>query len=133
DLVEWMVRLARGETDLLASVSGAGVPTTGHAVEARVYAEDPAKDYRPSSGLLTLVEFPAHTRVDTWVDTGTEVGSFYDPMLAKVIVRGESRRTALEGLAAALDDTTVYGVCTNLALLKQICSTPEVLAAAHTT
>src|SRR5690606_1783606 len=81
----------------------------------------------------THVEFPAHTRVDTWVDTGTEVSSFYDPMLAKVIVRGESRRTAFEGLAAALDDTAVYGVRTNLSLLKQICRVPAVLASEHTT
>ncbi|MFD6855736.1 urea carboxylase [Rhodococcus sp. NPDC060090] len=133
DLVEWMLRLAGGETTLLDAVPDSGPEITGHAVEARVYAEDPGRDYRPSSGLLTHVEFPAHTRIETWVDTGTEISSFYDPMIAKVIVRGESRRTAFAGLAEALDDTDIYGVQTNLALLQTICADPSVLSAEHTT
>ncbi|NLE80200.1 MAG: urea carboxylase, partial [Rhodococcus sp.] len=133
DLVEWMLRLAGGETTLLDAIPDSGPEITGHAVEARVYAEDPGRDYRPSSGLLTHVEFPAHTRVETWVDTGTEVSSYYDPMIAKVIVRGESRRTAFAGLAEALDDTSVYGVQTNLSLLQQICSDESLLRAEHTT
>ncbi|MEE2060868.1 urea carboxylase [Rhodococcus artemisiae] len=133
DLVEWMLRLAGGETTLLDAVPDSGPELTGHAVEARLYAEDPGQDYRPSSGLLTHVEFPAHTRIETWVDTGTEVSPFYDPMLAKVIVRGESRRTAFAGLAEALDDTSLYGVQTNLSLLQTICSEPTVLSAEHTT
>ncbi|MGX6508619.1 urea carboxylase [Rhodococcus sp. SJ-2] len=133
DLVEWMLRLAGGEATLLDAIPDSGPEITGHAVEARVYAEDPGREHRPSSGLLTHVEFPAHTRVETWVDTGTEVSSFYDPMIAKVIVRGESRRTAFAGLAEALDDTSVYGVQTNLSLLQQICSDESVLRAEHST
>ncbi|PND53520.1 urea carboxylase, partial [Rhodococcus sp. ENV425] len=133
DLVEWMLRLGRGETEMLDALPDGGPRITGHAVEARVYAEDPGHDYRPSAGLLTAVEFPAHTRVETWVDTGTEVSSFYDPMLAKIIVRGESRRTAFAALAEALDDTHLYGVQTNLPQLRRICTAEPVLEAAHTT
>ena len=133
DLVEWMLRLARGETDMLDALPDTGPAISGHAVEARVYAEDPGHDYRPSAGLLTQVEFPAHTRIETWVDTGTEVSSFYDPMLAKVIVHGESRRTAFAALADALDDTHLYGVQTNLPQLRRICTAPSVLAAEHAT
>ncbi|KOS57268.1 urea carboxylase [Rhodococcus rhodochrous] len=133
DLVEWMLRLGRGETEMLDALPDSGPRIVGHAVEARVYAEDPGHDYRPSAGLLTAVEFPAHTRVETWVDTGTEVSSFYDPMLAKIIVRGESRRTAFAALAEALDDTHLYGVQTNLPQLRRICTAEPVLGAAHTT
>ncbi|MGN0125072.1 MAG: urea carboxylase [Rhodococcus sp. (in: high G+C Gram-positive bacteria)] len=133
DLVEWMLRLARGDDSMLGGLPDSGPEITGHAVEARVYAEDPGRDHRPSAGLLTHVEFPAHTRIETWVDTGTEVGTFYDPMLAKVIVRGESRRTAFAGLAEALDDTRIHGVQTNLSKLRRICSEATVLDAEHVT
>jgi len=133
DLVGWMLRLAGGEETLLDDVPDEGPPITGHAVEARVYAEDPGRDHRPGPGLLTHVEFPAHTRVETWVDTGTEVSPYYDPMIAKVVVHGETRRTAFAALADALDDTHLYGVPTNLAQVRRACTQPEVLAATHTT
>ncbi|WP_016693068.1 urea carboxylase [Rhodococcus rhodochrous] len=133
DLVEWMLRLARGDDSMLDGLPDSGPEITGHAVEARVYAEDPGRDHRPSAGLLTHVEFPAHTRIETWVDTGTEVGTSYDPMLAKVIVRGESRRTAFAGLAEALDDTRIHGVQTNLSQLRRTCSDATVLDAEHIT
>ncbi|MFZ2526350.1 MAG: urea carboxylase [Rhodococcus sp. (in: high G+C Gram-positive bacteria)] len=133
DLVGWMLRLAGGEDSLLDAVPDEGPPITGHAVEARVYAEDPGHDHRPSPGLLTHVEFPAHTRVESWVDTGTEVSPYYDPMIAKIIVHSESRSTAFAALADALDDTHLYGVQTNLPQLRRACTEPDVLAAAHTT
>ncbi|MEU5842390.1 urea carboxylase [Rhodococcus sp. NPDC047139] len=133
DLVEWMLLLARGDESMLDGLPDSGPEITGHAVEARVYAEDPGRDYRPSAGLLTQVEFPAHTRIETWVDTGAEVGSFYDPMLAKVIVHGESRRTAFAALSEALDDTHLYGVQTNLSQLRRICTEKTVLEADHVT
>ncbi|MBS9375663.1 urea carboxylase [Rhodococcus sp. B50] len=133
DLVEWMLRLARGDESMLDGLPDSGPEITGHAVEARVYAEDPGRDHRPSAGLLTHVEFPAHTRIETWVNTGTEVGSFYDPMLAKVIVRGESRRTAFSGLSEALGETRIHGVQTNLPQLRRICSEEAVLDARHVT
>ncbi|MFG2819730.1 urea carboxylase [Kitasatospora sp. NPDC048365] len=129
DLVEWMLRLARGEREVVREVG----PPRGHAVEARVYAEDPSRGHRPSAGRLTEVRFPADVRVDTWVETGTEVTTAYDPMLAKVIVHGADRADALARLDAALADTRVAGIETNLGLLRAIGEVPEVRAAAHHT
>ncbi|MFF2820842.1 urea carboxylase [Kitasatospora cineracea] len=129
DLVEWMLRLARGER---AVVRELGAPR-GHAVEARVYAEDPSREHRPSAGLLTEVVFPADVRVDTWVETGTEVTTAYDPMLAKVIVHGDDRADALARLDDALAGTRIHGIETNLGLLRAIPAVPEVADAAHHT
>ncbi|GLW56441.1 urea carboxylase [Kitasatospora phosalacinea] len=129
DLVEWMLRLARGERDVVREVG----PPRGHAVEARVYAEDPSRDHRPSAGLLTEVAFPPDVRVDTWVETGTEVTTAYDPMLAKVVVHGADRADALERLTKALAETRIHGVETNLGLLRAVPAVPEVAAAAHHT
>ncbi|MGI5458767.1 urea carboxylase [Streptomyces sp. CA-249302] len=128
DLVAWMLRLARGETGFLQEP-----PSRGHAVEARIYAEDPALGHRPSSGLLTRVRFPEGVRVDGWAETGQEVSTAYDPMLAKVIATGRDRAEAFAKLAQALDATSVDGVETNVGLLRAACRTPEVLAARHTT
>ncbi len=132
DLVAWMLRLARGE-DVLSGLPPRGPARTGHAVEARVYAEDPAHDFRPSSGLLTRVETPAGVRVDGWVETGQRVTSDYDPLLAKVIVRGADREDALERLGRALAGVRIDGVQTNLGLLRALSAHPDVRAAAHTT
>ncbi|WP_017579072.1 urea carboxylase [Nocardiopsis valliformis] len=132
DLVAWMLRLARGE-DVLDGVPAQGPERVGHAVEARVYAEDPAHDFRPSSGLLTRVEASADVRVDGWVETGQRVTSDYDPMLAKVIVRGDDREDALERLGHALSQTRIDGVQTNLGLLRALSAHPDVRAVAHTT
>ncbi|GAA4486959.1 urea carboxylase [Rhodococcus olei] len=133
DLVGWMLRLAGGDTSMLDDLPDTGPAIRGHAVEARVYAEDPGRDHRPSAGLLTSVEFPAHTRVETWVDTGTVVSEHYDPMIAKVVTSATTRSGAFAALGGALDDTAVYGIATNLAQLRQISSLPEVLAVEHTT
>ncbi|MEY9214467.1 urea carboxylase [Thermobifida halotolerans] len=132
DLVEWMLRLARGE-NVLSDVADSGPAARGHAVEARLYAEDPARDYRPSPGLLTRVEFPDDVRVDTWVEAGDEVSTAYDPLLAKVVATGESRAEALAALERALESTKVDGVATNLDLLRTVCGDDTVLAAEHTT
>ncbi|MER7574936.1 urea carboxylase [Streptomyces sp. NPDC126514] len=129
DLVEWMLRLAQGDT---AVVTEPPAPE-GHAVEARVYAEDPSRDHRPSAGLLTRVAFPADVRVDTWVETGTEVTTAYDPMLAKVIARGADRAEALDRLDAALAATRVDGIETNLGLVRAALRDTDVRAAAHST
>ncbi|MEU1160230.1 5-oxoprolinase/urea amidolyase family protein [Streptomyces sp. NPDC005921] len=129
DLVAWMLRLARGETDV---VRDPGAPR-GHAVEARVYAEDPTRDHRPSAGLLTRVEFPADVRVDGWVETGTEVTTSYDPMLAKVIAYGPDRAEALRRLDEALARTRVDGIETNLGLVRAALAEPAFRAAAHAT
>ncbi|MEU6277865.1 5-oxoprolinase/urea amidolyase family protein [Streptomyces populi] len=129
DLVAWMLRLARGERDV---VRDPGAPR-GHAVEARVYAEDPSRGHRPSAGLLTRVEFPDGVRVDGWVETGTEVTTSYDPMLAKVIAYGSDRAEALERLDRALAATRVDGIETNLGLVRAALAEPSFRRAAHST
>ncbi|MBK3574917.1 5-oxoprolinase/urea amidolyase family protein [Streptomyces sp. MBT65] len=129
DLVAWMLRLARGERDV---VQDPGAPR-GHAVEARVYAEDPSREHRPSAGLLTRVEFPQGVRVDGWVETGTEVTTSYDPMLAKVIAYGPDRAQALRRLDDALARTRVDGIETNLGLVRAALAEPDFRTATHST
>ncbi|WP_405811365.1 5-oxoprolinase/urea amidolyase family protein [Streptomyces sp. NBC_00210] len=129
DLVEWMLRLAQGET---AVVRAPDAPR-GHAVEARVYAEDPSRDHRPSAGLLTRVAFPPDVRVDAWIETGTEVTTAYDPMLAKLVAYGSDRADALARLDSALAATRIDGIETNLGLVRAALSDASVRAAGHTT
>ncbi|MEU0431813.1 5-oxoprolinase/urea amidolyase family protein [Streptomyces sp. NPDC006290] len=129
DLVAWMLRLARGESEV---VRDPGAPR-GHAVEARVYAEDPSREHRPSAGLLTRVEFPGGVRVDGWVETGTEVTTSYDPMLAKIIAYGPDRAHALERLDEALARTRVDGIETNLGLVRAALAEPSFRRATHST
>src|SRR5206468_6434277 len=86
DIVEWMVRLGAGELPPLDQLR----PTPrGASIQVRIYAEDPTHDFRPSTGILTDVRLPSEARCETWVTNGTEVTPFYDPMLAKIIVRGD--------------------------------------------
>ncbi|WP_337270718.1 urea carboxylase [Oryzifoliimicrobium ureilyticus] len=117
DLVEWMIRQAVGEDVLTGREQ---LVPKGAAIEARVYAEMPHAGFRPSAGLLTEVKFPTEARVDGWVETGTEVSAFYDPMLAKIIVFGEDRNMAIEALSSALSQTSLCGIETNLDYLKAI-------------
>jgi urea carboxylase len=130
DLVEWMIRTAAGEPPDLREHWH--VPL-GHAIQARVYAEDPARGFRPSSGLLTQVKLPQHLRVDGWVEAGTEVTGYYDPMLAKVIARGETREMAISNLAHALRGARIDGIETNLAYLVSILEHPVFAAGEQTT
>lgn len=139
DLVELMLTLARDGRVDDAVFSRPWAPV-GHAVEARVYAEDPAKDALPSSGLVTRAVFPGQdgpelpgVRVDGFVETGLEVSPFYDPMLAKVIATGPTREAALDLLATALDASRVDGIVTNLGLLRALTDSPELRAATHAT
>jgi urea carboxylase len=129
DLVAWMLRLARGDRDV---VRDPGAPR-GHAVEARLYAEDPTRGHRPSAGLLTRVEYPGDVRVDGWVETGTEVTASYDPLLAKVIAHGLDREQALRRLDEALARTRVDGVETNLGLVRAALAHGDVRSSAHST
>ncbi|MEU1982350.1 urea carboxylase [Nocardia sp. NPDC019395] len=134
DLVEWMLRLAGGDSAFLDEIPDAGPAITGFAVEARVYAEDPGNDYRPGAGTLTGVEIPgASARVETWVETGTEISPFYDPLIAKIITSGESRPEALHRLRAALDETRMFGITTNLPQLRAAATSSPMLDARHTT
>ncbi|HWE00276.1 MAG TPA: 5-oxoprolinase/urea amidolyase family protein [Bryobacteraceae bacterium] len=118
DLVEWMVRCAANE---LPDLSSRKPVNRGAAIQVRLYAEDPGRNFQPCAGLLTEVVFPASARVETWVERGTEVTALYDPMLAKIIVRGESRGEALAGMRGALAQTSIGGIETNLEYLRQIC------------
>lgn len=129
DLVGWMLRLARGEEGVVRDPG----PPSGHAVEARLYAEDPSRGHRPSAGLLTRVEFPEGVRVDGWVETGTEVTTSYDPMLAKVIAHGPDRTQALRRLDAALARTRVDGIETNLGLVRAALADDRLVTATHST
>ena len=117
DLVEWMIRQAAGE-DVIGA-TGVLVPK-GAAIEARLYAEKPNANFQPSAGLLTEVVFPESARVDGWITTGTEVTPHYDPMLAKIIVSGADRASAIAALREALDQSSVCGIETNLGYLRAI-------------
>jgi urea carboxylase len=130
DLVRWMIETAQGNPPKLADFTP---KTLGHSIQARVYAEIPAKDFRPSSGLLTHAKFPAGPRVDTWVESGVEISPFYDPLLAKVIVTAETRAQAIAGLASALTQTELCGVETNLRYLSEILDSEEFASGAFTT
>jgi 3-methylcrotonyl-CoA carboxylase alpha subunit len=129
DLVEWQLRIACGERipskqDELAFA--------GHAIEARIYAEDPERDFLPSTGRLVRLAFPAEdadVRVDAGVEEGGEITPWYDPMIAKVIARGPDRATALARLRRALAQTEIAGVTTNVAFLGRIAASRAFSAA----
>ncbi|HYM78459.1 MAG TPA: urea carboxylase [Candidatus Dormibacteraeota bacterium] len=130
DLVEWMVKQAAGEMPALDRIE---IPATGSSIQVRLYAEDPAKEFQPSAGRLMHVHWPDGARVETWVDSGTEVTPFYDPMLAKVIVWGADRMGAIEKLRAALAETELSGIETNLSYLRQISESGDFAAGSLTT
>jgi urea carboxylase len=117
DLVEWMLRVAANEPPDLSSFR---FEPKGHAVQVRVYAEDPTHNFRPSSGTLSHVTWPEDVRVDHWVETGAEVSAYYDPMLAKVIAHAPTRDAALAKLDRALEATQLYGIETNQSYLRAI-------------
>ena len=129
DLVEWQLRVAAGENLPLTQDE---IPLRGHAIEARIYAEDPDRDYLPSIGKLVHLRQPetsADVRVDTGVRQGDAIAPYYDPMIAKLIVWGPDRDAAARRLSAALRDYEVVGVSTNLDLLRAIAAAPAFLAA----
>ncbi len=130
DLVEWMIRLAAGELPPLDSLD---VTARGHSVQARIYAEDPYKDFAPSAGRLTEVAFPPGVRLETWIEAGAEISPHYDPMLAKLIATADTREEAVRKLTAALAATRISGVETNLRYLRQICEHRQFREATPTT
>ncbi len=125
DLVEWQFRIAAGER--LPVTNQSEIPLRGHAIEARVYAEDPGRDFLPSTGRLVALSFPndAGLRIDNGVEQGSDISPFYDPLIAKVIAHDETREAALDRLAQALDRTIVAGPRTNLAFLSALCRSPD--------
>jgi len=124
DLVEWQLVVAAGGRMPLTQDQ---LRIFGHAVEVRLYAEDPARNFLPSTGTLVHLKLPQenqHVRVDTGVRQGDTVTPFYDPMIAKVIVHDRDRASAMRRMAVLMGETEVVGVATNAALLKALCSHP---------
>ncbi|WP_159819737.1 acetyl/propionyl/methylcrotonyl-CoA carboxylase subunit alpha [Colwellia sp. 20A7] len=120
DLVEWQLRVAAGE---ILPKTQKQLVLNGHAFEARIYAEDPDKDFLPATGKLTLLQTPIeskHVRIDTGVCQGDEVSVYYDPMIAKLIVWDESREKALKRLSKALSEYRINGVTTNIDFLYNL-------------
>ena len=127
DLVEWQVRIAAGEK---LTIGQADIALRGHAIEARVYAEDPAHGFLPTGGDVLAVVEPngPGVRVDSGLSAGMVVGSAYDPMLAKVIAHGADRAGALRALDRALAETAVLGVVTNIEFVRFLLADPDVIA-----
>ncbi|GAA4303762.1 acetyl-CoA carboxylase biotin carboxylase subunit [Streptomyces venetus] len=124
DLVEWQLRVADGRPLPLAQHE---ITASGHAVECRVYAEDPRSGFRPAPGHAQVVEWPAGVRVEAAFDEAGTVPAFYDPMFAKLIARGPDRSAALQRLVAAVRDTSVIGLTTNLGFLAGLLQAEHVV------
>ena len=128
DLVAWMLRQAAGELGDIKPL-GASLKPRGHALQARLYAEDANKNFQPSAGLLSAVDFPPADgqalRIDTWVEAGLTVSPYFDPMLAKVIVWQDDRARAIDALDQVLAQTTLEGIETNGDYVRRIIATPE--------
>jgi urea carboxylase len=119
DLVEWMVKQAAGEFNIHEYQH----QPQGHSIQVRIYAEDSNKNFQPNSGLLTEVVLP-EVRCDGWVEQGTEVSPYYDPLLVKIIVKGHSREEAIAKLKDALETASIAGIETNLEYLSQVIDDP---------
>jgi 3-methylcrotonyl-CoA carboxylase alpha subunit len=132
DLVEWQFRVAAGEP---LPLQQSEIKQSGHAVEARLYAENPENNFLPSAGRIYALQFPdaEGLRVDTGVEAGSDVTPFYDPMIAKIIAHGATRDEALDSLSHALEATLVAGPRTNAAFLRALCDAPEFRAGAFDT
>ncbi len=117
DLVEWMIRESAGD---LRGLDELYKQPVGHSIQARIYAEDCLNDFRPSGGQLDHVRLPEDARIETWVRDGIQITSLYDPMLAKIIVHGNTREEALGKLHKALGDTRFYGVTTNISYIRSL-------------
>ncbi|EBA10638.1 methylcrotonyl-CoA carboxylase, alpha subunit [Roseobacter sp. CCS2] len=122
DLVEWQLRVAAGEA-LPARQQDLSI--TGHAFEARLYAEDVPAGFLPATGVIDHLVFPDAARIDSGVTAGDEISPWYDPMIAKITVHGPGRARALQALSAALDATQVAGTVTNLDFLRNLSRVPD--------
>ncbi len=121
DLVEWMVRLAANEMFPLESLQ---LASKGASIQVRLYAENPLENFSPSSGRITSFLLPPDTRCDTWIETGSEVTPFYDPLLAKIICWGQSRSEARSALSDALKAIRLSGLESNLEFLRAVIDSP---------
>lgn len=124
DLVEWQFRIADGKR---LPVVQADVPLNGHAIEARLYAEDPDREFLPSTGKLVALSFPQGDglRIDSGVEQGDAISPYYDPMIAKIIAHASTRDEVLDALGRALADTVIAGPRTNLSLLSALCGSAD--------
>jgi acetyl-CoA carboxylase biotin carboxylase subunit len=124
DLVQWQIRIANGE---VLDITQDEVSLSGHAIEARITAQDPDKDFAPSTGKITRWNAPGfgHVRMDTHVYAGFEISPFYDPMIAKLIVWGRDRDEAVNRLSAALREFHVEGIKTNIEFLRRLVDHPD--------
>ena len=131
DLVEWMVRLAGGDNPIVP------VTASGASIQVRLYAESPLKDFAPSPGLLSHVQWPPATaagaRIETWVESGTDVPPYYDPLVAKIIVYAPTREAAVRQMADALATTQLAGIETNLDYLHAVVTSAGFAAGAFPT
>ncbi len=126
DLVELQLRIA---AEAALTLRQEDIALAGHAIQARIYAEDPAARFAPSTGPVLLADFPADTvRVDAGIAAGCEIGPRYDPLVAKLIALGKGRGEALGRLGVAIADTAVLGVTTNLGFLQKLLAHPAVVA-----
>jgi len=132
DIVKWQLRIAAGEE---LSLRQADLLQRGHAIECRIYAEDPERGFLPSTGILTKVELPSgvNIRHDVGIETGIEITPYYDPMLAKLIVFDENRSDAIEKMVWALNNYVALGVTTNIQFLKAVLEHPAFRAGEITT
>ena len=117
DLVEWMVRGAAGD---YAFMDGPAPVPSGHSVQVRLYAEDPALDYRPTTGTVTALHFPDTVRAETWCEAGSTVSAWYDPMIAKLISHADTREGAIAAMQRALEESHIEGIETNLRWLRDV-------------
>jgi len=130
DLIECMLRVAAGDALDWPTLDRA---PQGAAIEVRIYAEDPLKNFQPSPGVLTDVHFPNDVRVDGWVSTGSEVSAFYDPMIAKLCTWAPTRAEAIEAMRIALDSFEVEGIGHNLPFLSAVMDHPKFISGDMTT
>ncbi len=122
DLVDWQLRVASGQALPLRQDQ---LQITGHAFEARLYAEDVPAGFLPATGILAALHFPAQARIDSGVAAGSEISPWYDPMIAKITVHGPDRGAALTALSTALAQTQVAGTVTNLGFLQRLAAAPD--------
>jgi 3-methylcrotonyl-CoA carboxylase alpha subunit len=130
DLVEWQLRVAGGEALPFAQ---SDLQINGHALEVRVYAENPARRFLPSTGVLEHLRFPDQARVDTGVAENSEVSVHYDPMLAKIITHGANRHQAMERMSQALRNTEIAGIEHNVGYLGAVIADPGFISGGYTT
>ncbi|MCH3964852.1 MAG: urea carboxylase [Clostridium sp.] len=122
DLVEWMIKEAAGE---LKNLDGLVHEPKGFSIQARIYAEDPMRNFAPSAGKLDKVEFSKDARIETWIQDNVVVTPSYDPMLAKIIVKADSRENAIKKMHSVLQETRIYGITTNIDYLNCFINTED--------